>query len=133
MMQFKSNKSLYAGMAGMLFWSICGIAAADQRFPQTAAEIEQALGVGENAPLPRVRGGRSPSADASRVRGLGGIALDPVDPPQAVPVPSSGQQRPVAGGGAVPVDLSQTVNTDYPHLVQNRPKTEARNPASHDP
>ncbi|MCP5195660.1 MAG: OmpA family protein [Gammaproteobacteria bacterium] len=103
-----------AGLALGLAWST--LLAAPPSHPQTAVEIERALG-GEVSNTPsdlQLRGVPSSSGPSvGRLRGPAGIVDDP----------TSTQQDPVR---LAPVQAAESVETlDYPALIQNRPKVAA--------
>jgi len=102
----RSKQASYGWVAGLvigLAWSVVGVAAPPG--PETAAEIERALGVPDNAqPGLRLRGAPDPgSPGVGKLRGPAGIVSDPT-----------------TSRTAEPLEM-----LDYPTLIQDRPKVAA--------
>lgn len=92
-----------AGLAiGLLAWSVARAAPPD---PETAAEIERALGGSSRAPSGPQQGGAS---NIGRLRGPAGIVNDPTD------------DNPIN-----PQRASWPETLDYPTLIRSRPKVSA--------
>ena len=111
----RANRALCGWIAGLSIGLAGSTAvAAPPPSPETASEIERALGVpGGAQPGLRLRGGPSSgSPGVGRLRGPAGIVDDPVNPGAVTP--------------SAPAPVSRSMDTlDYPALVRDRPKVAA--------
>lgn len=100
-----NKQASYGWVAGLVIGLVWGIAEAAPPAPETATEIERALGVSGNVqPGLRLRGAPNPgSPGVGRLRGPAGIVNDPTPTQMADPL----------------------ATLDYPTLIRDRPKVAA--------